>query len=178
MKNSCITMVLLAAAFWPLAALSETYFNQEHEFSIEFPEGWTVKGSMNPETIIKAVYRDEQDRIAQVTIAAYELPFEVSETEANTLTADDMWEGLKNQFADFRIKRHGSGTTKIRSRRVVWNFVEVMDPPQAKMVGKHYNFIRGRYLYRVSAMADSGMNFYKEVLPKMEAAIATLAFGL
>lgn len=156
----------------------QPYYDRSHEFSIQFPDGWTIKRSSNPETVIKAVYRDTLDRIAQITIAAYRLPKIVSQAEANELSPDDMWEGFKEQFADFAVKRHAAGITRIRSRRAVWNLIEITDPPQARSIAKHYHFVRGSILYRVTAITDSGAAFFQEVLPIMEESIGTLAFGL
>ena len=60
----------------------------------------------------------------------------------------------------------------------VWNVIEITDPPRARIVGKHYHFRRNGKLWRVSAMTDSGREFFGKVLPAMERAIATMAFGL
>ncbi len=175
---------ILTAALFILTCLAasvtagQPYYDKIHQFSIEFPDGWIVKQSSNPETVIKAVYRDTVGRIAQITIAAYPLPHAVSQGEANELTADDMWAGWKKQFPDFTVKRHDSGVARIRSHRAVWNLIEITDPPQARMIGKHYHFVQGKYLYRVTAMTGSGSKFFRVVLPIMEKSISTLAFGL
>jgi hypothetical protein len=155
----------------------EPYFDISHGFSINFPSGWTVKKSSNPETIIKAVYRDSSDNIAMITIAGYKLPRKPSKEELAELTADVMWESLKSQYPDFSFKRRGSGTAKFRSKDAVWNMVEITAPQQARSLAKHYHFIQGLTLYRVSAMSDSGEAFFIANLPLMDAAISTLAFG-
>ncbi len=154
----------------------EYYFDASHGFSITFPSGWTVKKSSNPETIIKAVYRDSSGNIAQIAIAGYKLPYQPSKEEL-TLTADARWESLQEQYQDFSLKRRDSGTAKIRSKDAVWNTVEITAPPQGRMIGKHYHFIQGSTLYRVSAMSDSGEAFFTANLPLMDEAISTLAFG-
>lgn len=165
--------IALAAPLWA----QEPYFDLSHGFSIAFPDGWTVKKSSNPETIIKAVFRDTGNNIAQITIAGYKLPYEPSKEELAELTADAMWEGLQSQYQDFTVTRRGSGAVKIRSKNAVWNLVEITDPPQARSIAKHYHFIQGSTLYRVSAMSDSGVTFFMGNLPLMEQSIATLAFG-
>ena len=156
----------------------EAYFDKTHRFSITFPEGWTVKRSSNRDTVIKAVFRDTQNHFAQISIAAYQLPADVAPTDMEELTPDVMWQELKKQFPDFSVKRHGFGDVNIRSRRAVWNTIEIEAPPQAAMFGKHFHFIEGRHMYRVSAITDHDKPFFDAVLPTMETSIATLAFGL
>ncbi|MEI6277916.1 MAG: hypothetical protein WCQ16_00875 [Verrucomicrobiae bacterium] len=168
---SCLLVIL------PLKA-GEPFFEFTHRFSITFPDGWIVKKSANPDTIIKAVFRDASNNIAQIAIAAYKLPAEPSKEELAEFTPDAMWEGLKSQFPDFTIKRLSSGTSKIRSKDAVWNMIEITDPPQARSIAKHYHFIQGATLYRVSAMSDSGTTFFNANLPAMENSISSLAFGL
>src|ERR1700682_5174218 len=67
------------------------YFDRRHEFSIAFPPGWEIKKSQNPETVIKAVDRDPQGRLAYIAIAAYELP---KAFDFSSVTADDMFRVL------------------------------------------------------------------------------------
>ncbi len=152
----------------------EPYFDTSHGFSITFPSGWTVKKSSNPETIIKAVYRDSSDNIALIVIAGYKLPYKPSKEE---LTVDVAWEVFQKQYQDFSLKRRGSGTAKIGSKDAVWNTVEITAPPQARSLAKHYHFIQGSTLYTVSAISDSGEAFFTANLPLMDEAISTLAFG-
>jgi hypothetical protein len=178
MRTVLLTALLTITCLASPVTAGQPYYDNAHRFSIEFPDGWTVKQSSNPETLVKAVYRDTAGRIAQITIAAYPLPHAVTGNEADELTADDMWEGLKEQFPDFTVKRHDSGVTRIRSHRAVWNLIEITDPPQVKMIGKHYHFVQGKHLYRVTAVTDSGSEFFRTVLPTMEKSISTLAFGL
>lgn len=159
----------------PVSAAAEMYFDRQHEFSITFPESWVIKKSGNPETIIKAVYRDSTGRLAYIAIAAYSWPAELKFTEVN---ADDMFTLLKQQSRDFTIHRIGSGEATIRSNRAVWNTIDVTDPPQAAMLAKHYHLVKNSRLYRITAATDRDYQFFAKQLQIMENAIRTFAFGL
>jgi len=89
-----------------------------------------------------------------------------------------MYASFQREYRDFTYRRIASGTSRIRSMDAVWNLIEITDPPQARIIGKHYHFRRNSKLWRVSAMTDSGRNFFDQVLPAMDQAIATLAFRL
>jgi hypothetical protein len=160
------------------APSGEFYFNQKHEFTIMFPKGWKIKRSIARNTVIKAVFRDSQNRLAQVSIAAYELPDEATTADSQELTADLMWQAFKEGYPDLSLRRHSSGDTKLRSRRAVWNIIEVDAPPQVEMFAKHLHFIEGRYLYRITLMTDHDKTFFDFILPTMEESVATFAFGL
>jgi hypothetical protein len=178
MKTNTTSLILICCIALARSVFAgEPYYDLSHGFSITFPTAWTVKKSTNPETIIKAVFRDASSNIAQISIAGYKLPYEPSKKELAELTADVMWEGLQSQYKDLTLKRRGAGSAKIRAKEAVWNMVEITDPPQARSFAKHYHFIRGTTLYRVSAMSDSGESFFNANLPLMEEAIGTLAFG-
>lgn len=166
MKTIILVITILAT---PLMATAELYLNQDFDFSLDGPAGWTVKKSSQPNTVIKFVYRDAKDQIAVLSIAAFAYT-------PGALTADGMYATLKEGHQDFTFSRLDSGTTKIRSMVAVWNLVEITDPPQARIIGKHYHFVRNGKLWRVSAMTDNGKDFFATVLPTMEKAIATIAF--
>jgi len=162
---------ILALLTTPLVATAELYYNQEFKFSLDAPTGWTVKKSAQPNTVIKFVYRDANARIAVLSIAAYP-------DTPGALTADGMFATFKDEYRDFTYRRLDSGSTKIRSMEAVWNLIEITDPPQARIIGKHYHFVRNGKIWRVSAMTDSGKDFFATVLPIMDKAILTIAFGL
>ena len=168
MKTIASILAVLAA---PLVATAELYYNQEHKFSLDAPAGWTVKKSAQPNTVIKFVYRDAAGHIAVLSIAAYPDP-------GGALTPDGMYATFKDEYRDFTSRRLGSGATKIRSMDAVWNLIEITDPPQARIIGKHYHFRRDGKLWRVTAMTDSGKDFFATVLPTMDNTISTIAFGL
>lgn len=150
------------------------YFDRQHEFSITFPAGWQIKKSQNPETIIKAVYRDPHGRLAYIAIAAYKLPASV---KFSKVTADDMYSILVEQFPDVEIARLDYGETKIRSNRAVFNTVDIKSPPQITMLSKHYHLVKNGKLYRITATTDRDFQFFKSQLRVMEESISTFAFG-
>jgi len=168
-------VVVLALLTLPGEASAELYYNQRHRFSIDAPTGWAVKNSTQPYTIVKFVHRDREGNIAVLSIAADD---ESWLGALIPLTADRMYDGFKDEYRDFTVRRLASGTTKIRSMDSVWNLIEITDPPQARIIGKHYHLRRNGKLWRISAMTDSGKAFFETVLPAMEKSIATLAFGL
>jgi hypothetical protein len=164
-------MLILLLSTALTAAAGERYFNQEHGFSLDVPSGWVVSKSAQPNTVVKFVYRDTEGHIAILSVAAY--------VDSGTeLTTDGMYASFQREYRDFTYRRIASGTSRIRSMDAVWNLIEITDPPQARIIGKHYHFRRNSKLWRVSAMTDSGRNFFDQVLPAMDQAIATLAFRL
>lgn len=167
MKTTTFILLLSAA----LAAAGERYYNQEYGFSLDVPAGWLVSKSAQPNTVVKFVYRNAEDHIAVLSIAAYP-DFRIE------LTPDSMYATFRQEYRDFTYNRIASGTSRIRSMDAVWNVIEITDPPQARIVGKQYHFRRNGKLWRVSAMTDSGRHFFGNVLPAMDQAIATIAFGL
>jgi hypothetical protein len=170
-----IGVLVLTLLAFPCVASAELYYNQLEGFSIDAPAGWTVKKSAQSNTIVKFVLRDDEDRIAVLSIASYQ------ETRANVqlpLTADRMYDGFKVDFHNFTIRRLASGSIKIRSMNAVWNLFEITEPAQARIIGKHYHLRRNGKLYRVSIQTDSGKDFFDAVLPIAEKSISTLAFGL
>jgi hypothetical protein len=173
MKTLTIFIVLILLP--PVYIAADIYFNRDYEFSITFPEGWVIKKSGNPETIVKAIYHDSTGRLAYIAIASYNWPAEFKFAD---VTANDMFIILKGQYSDLTINRIGSGETTIRSNRAVWNMIDVSKPPQAAMLAKHYHIVKNKHLYRISAVTDRDYQFFKKQLPIMEKAIGTLAFGL
>jgi hypothetical protein len=175
----CARIQMLAVALvlfaFPYIAAAGLYYNQQEGFSIDAPTGWTVKKSAMPHTIVKFVLRDSADRIAVLSIASHE---ETWLSSLIPLTADGMYDSFKDEFRDFTVHRIASGTTKIRSMDAVWNLFEITEPPQARIIGKHYHLRRNGRLYRISIQADSGKSFFNAILPTAEKSIATLAFGL
>lgn len=173
--RTLITIPLaLVVLLLPTFASAELYFNKEHRFSLDVPPGWTAKKSSQPNTIVKFVFRDSSARIAILSIAAYD---ESLLSAALPLTADGMFESVKKEYTDFDFRRIAAGEKKIRSMNAVWNLIEITNPPQARLVGKHYHFRRNGKLWRISAMTDSGREFFDKVLPVMEKSISTIAFG-
>lgn len=169
-------IILLSFVFLllPAFASAELYFNQEYRFSLDAPQGWSIKKSSQPNTIVKFVLRDSNARIAVLSIAAYD---ESTLSKLVPLTADSVFETFKKEYSDFDFRRIAAGKRKIRSMNAVWNLIEITNPPQARLIGKHYHFRRNGKLWRISAMTDSGKEFFDKVLPIMEKSIATIAFG-
>lgn len=151
------------------------YFDRQHEFSITFPSGWEIKKSQNPETIIKAVYHDTQGHLAYIAIAAYDLPRSVN---FSTVTPDDMFTLLVEEFPDIEIARLDHGETKIRSNRALFDTIDIKSPPQASMLSKHFHLAKNGKLYRITAATDRDAQFFKTQLVIMEESIHTFAFGL
>jgi hypothetical protein len=151
------------------------YVDRRHEFSIAFPSGWEIKKSQNPETVIKAVYRDPQGRLAYIAIAAYELP---KAFDFSTVTADDMFKVLLEELPDIEIARLDHGETKIRSNRALFNTIDIKSPPQASMLSKHFHLAKNGKLYRITAATDRDAQFFRDQLVIMEESIHTFAFGL
>lgn len=179
MRISLMGIVIAALLTNPLPLFADNpYYDRTHEFSINFPDGWDIKRSANKETIVKAVFKNSQDRLAIISIAAYPLPIAPKNVQQAKLTPDVMWEGLREQYPDFKMRRLNWADAKVRSTPVVWNIVEILDPPQAAMFAKHYHLLKGTTLYRITAMTDHDKSFFDAQLSIMDAAISTFSFGL
>lgn len=169
MKTILLTSLLAVEGM--VAAPGDVYHNQEHRFSIDAPAGWAVTKSAQPNTVVKFVHRDSEGRLAVLSIAAYR-------GSNIRVTPDSMYASFREEYRDFTYIRLASGRATLHSMEAVWNVIEITDPPQARVIGKHYHFVRNGKLWRVSAMTDSGKEFFAKLLPVMDQAIATLAFGL
>ena len=179
MRIILMGIVIAALLTNPLPLFADNpYYDRTHEFSINFPDGWDIKRSANKETIIKAVLKDPQGRLAIISIAAYPLPIALKHARQAQLTSDIMWEGLREQYPDFKMRRLNWADAKVRSTPAVWNIVEIYDPPQAAMFAKHYHLLRGTTLFRITAMTVHDKSFFDTQLSIMDAAISTFSFGL
>jgi len=148
---------------------TKLYYNPDYKFTLEVPLHWTVKPSAQRDTAVKFVYRESATLIAVLGV-------ETPPDRGAALSPDEMFASFKHEFPDSTSIRLDSGTANIDGIDAVWNIVEVTDPPEARIIGKHYYFRRGKALLRLTAMTDSGSEFFVAALPALEEVIASLKF--
>ncbi len=146
------------------------YFNTEHHFSINFPEGWDIKQSTVKSTIIKATFHDGSGNFAYIAIAAY--PWSTSEK----LSADDMFIDLKSQYRYIEFERIDSGETFIQGKSAVFNTIAIRTPPKTANISKHYHVTRGDKLFRITAATNHSQAFFNQQLRVMEQSVLTFNF--
>ena len=139
--------VLLLAV--PLQA--ETYTNEEHGFAIDFPVGWQVKGSSQKNTIIKAVYKDEQGRLAMVSVAAY--PAEPG-WDPWGVTGEQMYQRFKQTYPNADSALLDSGRTLVGGEHAIWTLIDLRSPAILSTLSRSYHFVRQPTLFRVSTSSD------------------------
>lgn len=136
------------------------YKNAKYGFKILFPEKWQVKSSvLSPNTIVKAVKKTPEGKIAMITIAAYP----VSENEeVSELSASERFTAFKAEYPGVDAGLLDSGQTIIAGKRAVWIKVEVKSPPIISMIAVHHHFRRGRTLFRVTTMTDRDSAWFQQ----------------
>ena len=176
-----VVVMVLALGYHVQAG--EFYQNSEHGFSIDFPEGWAVKGSRVEETIIKGVHRDSENRLIQLTIASYELPLEedLIKQGHGPLSQEECLKALTAIYGSgIKPVQKGSGSATVASYQAPWCQVEAdfnFGTEKLTQLGRHYLFVHGKRLYRVSIHTTDGEEYLKAMLPTVETSIASLKFG-
>ena len=163
------------AATPPEAALSEEpYMSKGHGFSIRFPEGWQVKGSTVPTTIIKARLKDEGAPITYLAIATHPAsraadPLNVS---AQQLFQECILAGSQELIA--RITE--SGEAGIGGRRAVWMEIDIESPAFLSQYALVYFFPGEDKILRVSGATKRDLAWFAQVKPLFKASIESIMF--
>ena len=175
-------LVVTAAVLLPVVPgqAQEFYRNHEHGFSVEFPQGWTVKGSSVASTIVKGVHRDSENRLVQIAIAKYELSDFGLSPGYGPIKGGDCFSLTKAIHSDgLNIRRVESGASRIASYRAEWCLMEAdfeTDSSEFSMTGRHYWFLREGYIYRVSVHTTNGLDYLNTKLATATQSISTLQF--
>ena len=163
------------AATPPEAALSEEpYVNKEHGFSVRFPEGWEVKGSTVPATIIKARLKDEGAPITYLAMA----------THPALKTADPLNPSAQQLFQDYILARSQeviarimtSGQTAVGGRHAVWMEIDIESPAFLSQYALVYFFPGEGEVLRVSGATKRDAAWFAQVKPLFRASIESISF--
>ena len=94
-----------------------TYVDKKHNFSIRFPEGWTVKEALMPgrSIVIKAIHRGEQAELANLIIYAYRT--DKSALSTTTATAREVFDATNSNASRDYID---GGETQLAGKRAIW----------------------------------------------------------
>lgn len=149
------------------------YKDLAHRFSISFPKGWTIKEGTSPDTVVKAVHKDSQGRLAMISIGAIKVK------EAPDLCKMNP----RELFAFGRTANPGldmvlldSGTVSINGKCAVWNKIDTRGPSLASSLGRKYFFIHNNTLFTVDAITDRDPSYYSRFEPILESSVNTLTF--
>ncbi|MBW8039038.1 MAG: SUMF1/EgtB/PvdO family nonheme iron enzyme [Planctomycetes bacterium] len=154
---------------------TNTYTNEKYRFTIQFPNGWTIKDGVASGTIVNAVYRDESGKVAMITINAQRLAEGEGHSFRNT-SPEEVFELVKRQFTGrgIRMALLDSGLTYINGEYSVWHKYRMKMPQVIDKTFLTYNIPRKENLFIVSGSANP------EIYPKVESilkeSIASLHF--
>lgn len=164
------TSLMLAVGFiLALPAYAQNrYVSDEYGFSIDFPAGWSVKGSTAKNTVIKAVLKDTQGRIAQIVVAAY--PFDVK-GDMWDATGQDMFEAFINDYPGVEAALLDSGKSRISGEHALWTDIDVKAPSIIAARCLSYHVIQKPILYRISYTADRDAVWFQAHLATAKAAV-------
>jgi hypothetical protein len=156
------------------------YTCEDYNYSIRFPEGWELKGSEVPGTIVKAVHKDSKDRIAMISINV--TPCVGPEglgpnADIWTFGGKELFEVLREQSpgADFQLL--DSGKTTVGGQHAIWMFVDCKSPPHATMLSKTYALLGYPTFYRIScSVSERDQELFELQQPVFEEALASFRF--
>lgn len=149
------------------------YKDLVHGFSISFPKGWTIKKGTASDTVVKAVRKDPEGRLAMISIIAIKLR-----------EAPDICKMNRNQL--FALARSGnpgldiilldSGTVFIDGMCAVWMKIDTRGPAPGSSLGRKYFLIHKMTLFTVDAITDRDPSYYAGFEAILEKSIQTLKF--
>jgi len=149
------------------------YEDSTHRFSISFPKGWTIKKGASADTVVKAVHKDSQDRLAMISIVAIRLKETPDMCKVNP----------RDLFAVGRAGNPGldlvlldSGTVSINGKCAVWNKVDTRQPKVASSLGRKYFFVHNSTLVIVDAITDRDQSYYSRFELILENSVKSLTF--
>jgi len=153
--------------------LTQLYTSPDFGFEITFPDGWMIKSSGNPETIIKAVRKTAGGRLAMIAIAAYELGVEGDIWE---VTGKEMYEGLREQYPGADIVLIDWGKTLVSGKHALWTRTDILKPIIMSASSTHYHFLFNGILFRISTSTDYDHVWYSNNDPLMRASVESFNF--
>ncbi len=175
---SCVLLLglgletLIAATARQDATLAkEPCVDKQHGFSIRFPEGWRVKGSTVPETIIKARLPQKEAPITYMSVATYPAP---ESQEASQLSAEQLFQKyiVAGNEVDARIMRAGRMT--VGGRAAVWMEIDIRSPPFVSQYALAYFFPGKDKILRVSGSTERNDSWFARMKPVFKASIESL----
>lgn len=151
----------------------EPYTNKEHGFAIRFPQGWRVKGSTVPETIIKARLPDREVPMTFMSVAVYPAP---NSQETSRLSAEDLFREyiLSGNDVDARITT--SGRTEIAGKMAVWMEIDFRSPAIVSHYAIAYFFLGEKEILRVSGSTKRDAAWFYLIKPVLKASIESITF--
>ncbi len=168
--------MLVAGLIFSLPAHAQNrYANDEYGFTIDFPAGWLVKGSAAENTVIKAVHKDAQGRIALIAVAAYPLDVKADIWDS---TGQDIFEGFLSEYPGVEAALLDSGKTIIGDEHALWTDIDVKAPPLIAMHSLSYHIFQKPILYRISYSSDRDARWFQTHLPAARVAIRSFRLRL
>ena len=149
--------------------------NQEYGFTIQFPDGWTIKDGIASGTIVNAVHRDESCKVTMITINTHRLAEGEDHTMKNN-SPEEIFKVVKREYAGqgTTMTLLDSGVTSINGEYAIWHkhrmqMLQVMDK-----VFLTYTIPRKENLFIVAGSANP--DIYPEVESLLKESITSLRF--
>lgn len=152
---------------------SVPYVNDDHGFSIRFPEGWRVKGSTVTHTVVKARLSDESAPITFLSVAVYP----ASETQdMSRLSADRLFREYIVAGQQVDAEMRSSGRTTLGGMPAIWMEVDVRSPRLVSGLSLTYFVPKEGRLFRVSGSTEKNEAWFRQNRPTFEASIQSFRF--
>ena len=170
-----ILVLIVLAAFSYARNTYSSYRNQAYGFTIQFPDGWTIKEGVASGTIVNAVNRDELGNVAMVSINAQRLAQGEDYSLRNT-SPEEVFESARRQLVGQGITMMllDSGVTSINGEYAIWHKYSMKMSQVMDKVCLSYNIPRDRNLFILAGSANPEM--YPEVEPILKESITSLHF--
>lgn len=149
---------------------SVPYVNDEHGFSIRFPESWQLKGSTVTETVVKARLRDDKAPITFLSVAVYPA---LSTQNMPRLSAERLFHDYVVAGQEVEARMRNSGLTTLDGKPAVWMEVDVSAPLLYSGIFLIYFVPTEHGLYRVSGLTDRNETWFASKKATFEASIRT-----
>ena len=165
----------------------QTYTNDTFAFSIDFPAGWTIKGSLQRNTVVKAVRKTADNDIAMVTVGVVDLASEAQREGRKDITradaeAIDLWQedprewalGLKEEEPWAEVRVLEARRTLLAGRHAIFFKVELSGPQGVALTTSSYMVMNKGRLYRVRGHAAGGPDWFAQNEAELLASMRTL----
>lgn len=171
LTGTLVVILLLTYAY--AQSMSNNYTNRDYGFVIWLPDDWEIKDGIASGTVVKAVYRDEFNRVAMITINVQRLATDAVQDFKNT-SPERVAEVIRRNYGNSTMVLN-CGSTYIDGEYAVWiknrmKHSDVMDRLAVTYVIPHNNF-----LFTVSGLADA--EIYPNMESLLEKSITSMGFG-
>jgi len=173
----------------PMLPNAQVYVNDTLHFTIQFPAGWAIKGSSAPNTVVKAVRKNEGNEVALVSVAVYDLAA-MAERDGETdvsrgdFASLDLWDsdpqewarGLQNDCPAAELIVLEARKVTLSGRHAQFNKIQMRIPDGPALTSINHHVMYNGLLYRVTGSATGAGEWFVTNEPILLASSRTFRF--